>query len=259
MKVQFDIKYRPQIESGEYKVILENGHSGRVLAWNLPGDFPIAIADVDDTCVWVGCYDNKGWCGIGKRHNCLFIVTSEPELTEFEQEVRECVTKNLTTHIKYGNGMEMSNTVFIDDDTVKKMATELLKLAREELVKQGYVIEKKLFHDAVEKIDDRYKAEMSVEYSLHCKVENGTRHAVMNWNEFQKIAQHFIDCGKAEALKDLPRWKKWGNGAGGNGVGIPIALVRTSCGYKLTDCLGILGEKYIMLSELRKLPGFKED
>ena len=65
---------------------------------------------------------------------------------------------------------------------------------------------------------------------------------------------------KAEALKDLPRWKKWGNGACGNGMGIPIAIVKRGLGgYKLVDALGIQGEKYIMLSDLEKLPGFKED
>ena len=153
----------------------------------------------------------------------------------------------------------MSSTVFIDDDTAKKMATELLELARERFIKDGYVIEKKDFHDAVEKIEDKHKAEMSVEYSLHCKVENGTRHAVMNWNEFQKVAQHFIDCGKAEALKDLPRWRKWGNGACGNSDGYPIALVSEYFGIRPVSCLGITGEKYIFLSDLEKLPGFKED
>ena len=124
----------------------------------------------------------------------------------------------------------------------KEYVAELLKLAREELVKQGYVIEKKAFHDAVEKIDDKYKAEMSVQYSLHCKVENGTRHAVMNWNEFQKVAQHFFDCGKAEALKDLPRWE--------------------DSQYEMdTPCVNLewlhVGKNMIYLPDLEKLP--KED
>ena len=61
-------------------------------------------------------------------------------------------------------------------------------------------------------------------------------------------------------LKDLcARWRKWENGAGGNGRGIPLALVvRGLKGYELVDALGIPGEKYIMLSDLEKLPGFKE-
>lgn len=57
----------------------------------------------------------------------LFIVTPDPELTKFEQEVRDCIVENLTSH-----GREMSSTVFIDDDTAKKMAAELLDLVRKE-------------------------------------------------------------------------------------------------------------------------------
>ncbi len=60
-------------------------------------------------------------------------------------------------------------------------------------------------------------------------------------------------AGGAEALKDLPRWKKWENGAYGNGRGIPLALVvRGLNGYELVDALGIQGERYIVLSDLEK-------
>ena len=65
--------------------------------------------------------------------------------------------------------------------------------------------------------------------------------------------------GKAEALKDLPRWRKWGNGACGNGRGIPLAIVKRGLnGYELVDALGIQGEQYIMLSDLEKLTGFND-
>ena len=65
--------------------------------------------------------------------------------------------------------------------------------------------------------------------------------------------------GKAEALKDLPRWRKWENGACGNSDGHPIALVAGCGGIRFVSCLGTTGEKYIFLSDLKKLPGFKED
>ena len=57
--------------------------------------------------------------------------------------------------------------------------------------------------------------------------------------------------------EDLPKWRRWYNGACGNGNNIPIALVKVGCSYALTDCLGIIGQEYIMLSDLEKLP--KED
>lgn len=92
----------------------------------------------------------------------------------------------------------------LSDAILKASAAELLSLAREQFIKNGYIIKKKAFHNAVENISDKHLAEMSVEYSIHCKVENGTRHAVMNWNTFQKVAQKFIDIGKAEAVSDIP-------------------------------------------------------
>ena len=62
---------------------------------------------------------------------------------------------------------------------------------------------------------------------------------------------------RPQKKEDLPRWKKWYNGACGNCNNIPIALVKVGCSYALTDCLGITGQEYIMLSDLEKLP--KED
>ena len=144
-------------------------------------------------------------------------------------------------------------------EETKGVAAELLALAREQFIKDGYIIEKKAFHDAVENISDKHLAEMSVEYSIHCKVKDGTRNAIMNWDAFQKVAQKFIDIGKTEALKNLPKWRKWENGACGNSDNIPIAIVKRGIDYKLVSTLGIQGEQYIMLSDLEKLPEFKED
>jgi len=211
MKIPFDVKYRSQIESGEYSVVTGDDKPVRIICWDRHYDnqHPI-VALAYDAKKDIEIYINASVLGealSSLKGDNLFIVTPEPELTEFEQGVRECVTKNLTTHIKDGNGREMSSTVFINDDTAKKIAAELLSLAREQFIKDGYIIEKKAFHDAIENISDKHLAEMSVKYSIHCKVEDGTRHAIMNWKEFQKVAQNFIDIGKAEALKDLPRWE----------------------------------------------------
>ena len=54
-------------------------------------------------------------------------------------------------------------------------------------------------------------------------------------------------------------WRIWQNGACGNSDGNPIALVKTYGGYELVSCLGAGGEKYIMLSDLEKLPSFNEE
>lgn len=90
------------------------------------------------------------------------------------------------------------------------------------------------------------------------KKELARRDEVITLDNLPPYDKGFRD-GKAEALKDLPRWKIWENGGCGNGNDIPIAIVRRGFKYELVSTLGIQGEHYIMLSELEKLPGFKED
>lgn len=68
-----------------------------------------------------------------------------------------------------------------------------------------------------------------------------------------------LEQGRADALKDLPRWRRWENGACGNSAGHPIALVSGAGGIRFVSVLGTIGEKYIMLDDLKKLAGFKED
>lgn len=90
------------------------------------------------------------------------------------------------------------------------------------------------------------------------KKELARRDEVITLDNLPPYDKGFQD-GKAEALKDLPRWRIWGNGACGNSDNIPIAIVKRGFNYQLVSTLGIQGEHYIMLSDLEKLPGFKED
>ena len=120
----------------------------------------------------------------------------EEEMSEFEKEYCRLYKEG------YADGQAGSEQ--LSDAVLKASASELLSLAREQFIKDGYIIKKKAFHDAIESISDKHLAEMSVQYSVHCKVEDGTRHAVLDWSEFQKVAQKFIDIGKAEAVSDIP-------------------------------------------------------
>jgi hypothetical protein len=241
MRKQFDIKYRPQIESGEYKVETRDGRKARIIHWDLNCTSPIvavmdAHIDLPGEIVDVFSVSGRAFDDLESPSD-LFIVTPEPELSEFEKRIRFIIDEVVDGRYNADN---------IED--VKGIAKGLLELARDQFIKDGYVIEKKAFHDAVENISDKNLAEMSVEYSLHCKIEDGTRHAIMNWEAFQKVAQKFIDVGKAEALKDLPWWKKSGPNTG------QIILYKGSCNEQ--TCLYAGGYK-IMLSDLEKLP--KED
>ncbi|MBO4924461.1 MAG: hypothetical protein J5382_10125 [Bacteroidales bacterium] len=152
MKIPFDIKFRPQIESGEYKVVTGDDRPVRIISWDKKTyggrtDIVALVPTSQGDTETVQLYSPDGTLISSSRNEKfkLFIITPEPELSEFEQEVRVCVTKNLTTHIKDRNGMEISSTVFIDDETAKKMAAELLELAKKELCKgcaanlKGYI------------------------------------------------------------------------------------------------------------------------
>ena len=229
-RIPFNIKYRPQIESGEYKGETRSGKTVKIIYWNRVGMQLVALVGEDEDIL---TYNQNGTTGQQMPlYSDLFIVTMEEELTPFEKELVEI--------LKCLSGRPSEQTY---EDYAKEQTTQLLALAREQFIKEGYVIEKKAFHDAVEKIDDKHKAEMSIEYSLHCKIENRTRHAVMNWQEFQELAQKFINIGKDEALKDLPRWRRYSD-SNNRGYGIHAGLL-------------LNGDWLIELKDLEKLP--KED
>jgi len=191
MKIPFNIKYRPQIENGEYKVETRDGRPVRVICYNRKYGFPICglatEADGHESCV--NCYFD-GRTDRTKDYSCdLFLITPEPELSEFEKAFLERVF-----HQKAEDLDEENREIFRED------ARCVLELARKQLR--------------------------------------------------QEI--------RAEALKDLPRWRKWESGTCGNSDGHPIALVSGAGGIRFVSVLGATGEKYIMLDDLRKLPGFNE-
>lgn len=168
------------------------------------------------------CVCSLGW--LLERQNRIFIVTPEEEMTVFEKKV-----------YAYCDGKT------VGEELIKRIAKELLSLARDQFIKDGYVIEKRAFQDAVEKVDP--------------EVMKGVSDKV----DMEEDLRLEYERGKAEALKNLPRWREWGNGAAGNSDGHPIALVSGAGGIRFVSVLGVTGEKYIMLDDLKKLPGFKED
>lgn len=245
-KIPFNIKYRPQIESGEYKVETRDGKKVRVLCYDANNIVPVvALVTFNDGSEGSRDYYSDGSMNFGRENALdLFIVTPEEELTEFENRLCEI----LDSAINYQIHSTPEETI----KDAKKLTPELLSLAREQFIKDGYVIEKKAFHNAVENISDKHLSEMSVEYSTHCKVKDGTRNAIMNWDTFQKVAQKFIDIGKSEALKDLPRWKKIGSG---NNYSSETKFVINGRYMEMNDTLNYVYE--VPLSELENLP--KED
>lgn len=129
-KIPFDIKYRSQIESGEYTVVTREDRLVEIKIWDLKGDFPIVGVYYDETndretAVQVTA---EGKCSISTGDNyCdyFFIVTDKPDMVKFKQELSQMLDF-------YG----------ADPDTTKEAAIEkwsqkLLSVVHEELVNCG--------------------------------------------------------------------------------------------------------------------------
>jgi len=126
IKIPFDIKHRPQIESGEYKVILDCGVEAEILAWDKPGEYPIVCMAKKEGAIPFRTNNNGKAYHFpeGANYSDLFIVTSEEEMTEFEIALENFVMN-----------ADASEQTFHED--VKQHAAELLAIARKELIKEG--------------------------------------------------------------------------------------------------------------------------
>lgn len=185
------------------KVETKDGRPSRILCWDRRGERTLVVLvqqplGYDDVLFY---YESGLADGFGRESDeDLFLITPEPEMTKFEKAVdaiyESCGVKELQ---------------------VKKKASELLSIAKQQLLQSGELLT-------------------------------------------QEHHEKLMETLREERTKDLPRWGKWRYGALGNGRGIPVAIVKRGLnGYELVNSLGVPGERYIMLSDLEKLPGFKED
>lgn len=128
-RLNFDIKYRPQIESGEYKVETKDGRQARIISWDKNG-FECTEIVVLVTCATgtenCNIYTDKGLLRSNpyQENAKLFLITSEPELSEFEYAM-----------LRY---VQDAAHAADDDELVeitKKHSTELLDIAKKEALK----------------------------------------------------------------------------------------------------------------------------
>ena len=119
--IPFDIKYRPQIESGEMKVQTKEGYPTRIICWDRKGhEFcPICglVYSEKQKLEDVHTFRLDGTCiGFPKKDLVLVAEEPEPELTEFEK------------HLVFLYYDEPCNF-----EEVRKDANELLELAKKEI------------------------------------------------------------------------------------------------------------------------------
>lgn len=250
-KIPFNVKFRPQIESGEYKVETRDGNPTRIVCWDLKGNedfFILALVEKNEKEVSY-CYPATGCCKAasdpeGKED--LFIVTPGPELNEFEQALKDLCWK-----------VGIIGDVFYKDDIIKKTAAGLLDLARKEIEEE---LKEKVLHDYWKQASDKCaqerkeaKAEALKEFEEKYK---------QSWFDEGKIAGRFegltenekyqqgVHDGKEEALKDLPMWRAE--------LEDREYVYGFIGGFKENPRVYLDGHS-IDLYSLRKLPGFNED
>lgn len=209
MKIPFSVKYRTQIESGEYKVIDKNGRNVRIICWDMKspkkyGYHLVGLVEFSPNNEESTYYTLDGKARLRDKEPCLFIVTPEPELTEFESTFGRAM-------------MEVPKPEEKEKwyQFLKEKAAELLDLAREQFIKDGYIIEKKAFYGAVEKVDPEVMKEVSdkvdIEETLRLEYEKGRADALKEIEQDPESSYAFkrgVEYGKEEALEYLPRWKK---------------------------------------------------
>ena len=81
MKVKFDIKYRPQIESGEAEVVTRDGRAVRIICWDAPSDdYPIVgyVQPGDSSLPYT--FTREGIYVLGEENNeDLFVLLPLPD------------------------------------------------------------------------------------------------------------------------------------------------------------------------------------
>ena len=248
MKIPFDIKYRPQIESGEYKLETECGHPVSIMDWEW-------IDRNEKKCLAVKVLMDEGFnIGYlfdydGKRHSILpsdsdsdlFIITPEPELSEFEDALKDCVNMR---------GPENPMT----DEGARNNATILRAIAFKEFKENEASHMKEAYERGKAKALRTHATELTENLDKSGLDKDGIPYHLIefmcnlytcpNWEEIEETAELYTTRIKAAALKDLPRWGP-----------------STGCFDEGWLNAGILYYKFhaIPLKTLEKLPGFKED
>lgn len=213
MKIPFTLD--AWLKDKSQKIETRNGRPVHYIGLDRAGWQVFEVFRKNGTSEYRTYHDSYLYSGPRESTFDLFIVTPEEELTEFETALMEFV-----------NAREPKNPMTLEG--AKNNGSILLNIAREQFIKDGYVIEKKAFHDAVEKVAPEVMKE------------------VFDKVDTEEALRLGYEKGRADALKDLPRWER-----------ITLREDTSFLGCRNEDELFHKG-RVIALSELEKLPGFNE-
>lgn len=251
-KINFEIKYRPEIEPGKYKVVTGDGNPVDIIKWDMKHKCPIlAIIHIEDRKESYAAFTKTGETLSTPREK-LFILTDEQEnLTEFEKRVKEIA--------------DCKEDCSYDYSIYKTLAKELLDIANKELklprFRVGDVVREKVgatingWNKTIRYISD---VSYHFDYIIDGKERGGgcfsrkdeDKYVLVRPDEdFEEALKIEYERGKADALKDLPRWKKHKEASE------RLAAVWNDA---ITPWLDWGGHR-IAVRDLEKLPGFKEE
>lgn len=202
MRKQFNLQ--DWLKDKSQKVETRDGHPVKLLPINSHNARPIiGEFEMNGKTVYISTDENGSWTeGNGENQFDLFIVTSEPELSEFEDALKDCVNMRMPENP-------------MTDEGARNNATILRAIAFKEFKENEASHMKELVEQKEKEVYER---------------------------------------GKAEAMKNLPRWTKhFKIGTNEFALEFHDDMLRNRYG------LIIYNGYEIRLSDLLKLPGFKED
>ena len=291
-KIPFDIKYRPQIESGKYKVVTQDDEPARIICWDstINKERPIIAIVFDDQIEQYkadGHYDND----YDISNYDLFIVTPEEELTPFEEKLIQFSDER--------NSMECDNLPEnregeILAEHLHRKAAELLALAEKEIAKRHerdvYIPENTYYEQLKKQWEEGYgkgKAKALITHATELTknlAKSGldkdsipyhlikfmcNLYTCQSWKVIKIAAELDVTGIKAAAMKDLPRWRTIEEATTkrtdeNDCVTTETMLVK---GWKNRNDYRIVGPECMVnrkmlcfpVVELSKLPGFKEE
>ena len=131
-KVPFNMNYRPEIESGKYKVVTRDGRAVRIVCWDATEEYPLIVLFAGGSARPAE-YPSDGVSTIYK--NCdLFVVTGEEEKGGFKSTLRDCIFQALHIYASLGISVVDASTVTTIAERYAGLYSDtLLGLARAEL------------------------------------------------------------------------------------------------------------------------------
>ena len=205
-KIPFDIKYRKQVESGEYKVVTRDGNEVEIVKWDLENDrYPI-LAFIKGNGEELPLFTSKNGrnCEQQEGANDLFILTPEPKLTDFEKYLRLFVSNivNNTAHLETIRYMYKNRE---EEKQVREWAKTFLTLAKQDLLMSGELMtqeqHQKLLDARIKgaqfKISDRDMESNSLDFLAKYRHDGGD---YSDWDELIPTnrvmkGEEYIDLG----------------------------------------------------------------